>query len=121
VTAGADQADLAELAVKVRELAAGDADPTQAKATVDGIFAALAELSERRERLDDPRRRQALELAKRIARARDAGASIEQLAGRFNRSPSRIYRLPDAGARHRALNLVLNPPESSPADQEQAR
>ena len=116
--------DLPSLAVGLRELAdlaaAGGAEGLWLKAIIDGLSAALMELSERREGLDDPRRRLALELAKRITHARAAGATIEQLADRFNRSPSRIYRLLDAGARHRALNLVLNPLESVPADQEKA-
>jgi hypothetical protein len=111
VRAPADLADVGARLPKLADLAAND--PTAAawlEETLRMIFAVLVELEERREGYDDPRRQKALRLGERIARAKAAGASIEQLSERFGRDRSRIYRLLGGVAQHRATvsRLTLN-------------
>ena len=109
MTARPDQVDLTGLGARTRELAdfaeRGGAEAPWLEETHAQLLAVFRELEQRRAGYYDPRRRAALELGERISKAKDAGASIAQLSERFGRSPSRIYRLIDIFARHRATVL----------------
>ena len=116
MTARADK-ELANLADRLRELAdfaaAGRAAPEFIETTVAELLAALLELTEYRSGDRDPRRRRTLEISEKIRRARAAGASVDELAGRYRRSKSQINRILNSGARHHASVSVFTQRQST--------
>ena len=71
----------------------GGADREWLAKTSSEIIAALLELEAHRRGDFDPRAQRSLEIARKIAKAREAGVTVEQLCERFGKSRSQIYRL----------------------------
>jgi AraC-like DNA-binding protein len=71
----------------------GGADHAWISRTSDQLVTALRELEAHRRGDFDPRAQRSIQIAQRIAKARDAGTSVEQLCERFGKSRSQIYRL----------------------------